>query len=209
MPPPPPPPPSTQQTPDPEKRMDDEEPHQTPRGPPPSQADAVAVKRSSSGPSPPAGSRAREPRRRRHPKRPHLAHHARLDARDADEPAPELPPRESHGRGVQRRGGERVSRLEGAGPAAVDRSEEPVSPIDDDDDYNGGAHPLDNRLSLISVPTRGEGAVNLDEIVSPVSPDDEEDKTAAAAVTAKKQNVNNDEREEEEAQDAGETWVAF
>lgn len=219
MPPPPPPPPSTQQTPDPEKRMDDEEPRQTPRGPPPSAqaprsiptlnlptqptqspsngAAAAPVPQLEVEPVSPVDDDTQSvhispitpdstrvmltsPRLSYHPVSP-------MDAAFNDE--------------VERR----VSRLEGAGPAA-DRSEEPVSPIDDnDDDYNGGAHPLDNRLSLISVPTRGEGnaAANLDEIVSPVSPDDEEDKTAEA-VTAKKQNVNNDEREEEEAQDAGE-----
>ncbi|KAF3012585.1 Wiskott-Aldrich syndrome protein 1 [Neopestalotiopsis sp. 37M] len=220
MPPPPPPPPSTQQTPDPEKRMGDDEQSQTtaargpPSSPPPLQGQAprsIPTLNLPTTQSPPGGA-ASVPQLEVEPvspvdddtqsvhispitpdstrvmlTSPRLSYHpvSPMDAAFNDE--------------VERR----VSRLEGAGPAA-DRSEEPVSPIDDDDDYNGGAHPLDNRLSLISVPTRREGAVNLDEIVSPVSPDDEEDKTAAAAVTAKKQNVNNDEREEEEAQDAGE-----
>lgn len=96
----------------------------------------------------------------------------------------------------------RVSRLEGAGPTADtneqnNRSGE-VSPIDDDDDDVDARHPLDNRLSLISVPTVSEDGARLDDIVSPVSPQEEEHEEKKAE---EEEDVTKKEDEVEEAGD--------
>ncbi|KAI0163560.1 hypothetical protein BJ166DRAFT_526675 [Pestalotiopsis sp. NC0098] len=98
----------------------------------------------------------------------------------------------------------RVSRLDAAGPADADTNEQnnnrsgEVSPIDDDDDDVDARHPLDNRLSLISVPTVSEDGARLDDIVSPVSPQEEEHEEKKAE---EEEDVTKKEDEVEEAGD--------
>lgn len=195
--PPPPPPPSAQNTPDPEKSAAAGEQPQTPQTPRRSiptlnlfaaSPTAKSHKRTGSAsttadggdnlkvsPITPDSARVmlQSPRLSYHPVSP-------MDAAFNDE--------------VERR----VSRLEGAGPADENRSGE-VSPIDDDDDDVDARHPLDNRLSLISVPTVSEDGARLDDIVSPVSPQEEEHEEEKKA--EEEEDVQKKEDEVEEAGD--------
>lgn len=192
LPPPPPPPPLAQNTPDPEKPGEEETP-QTPRRSIPTlnlfaaSPTAKSHKRTSSASQPvshaddnlkvspitPDSARVmlQSPRLSYHPVSP-------MDAAFNDE--------------VERR----VSRLEGPGPSEENenRSGE-VSPIDDDDDVVDARHPLDNRLSLISVPTVSEDGARLDDIVSPVSPQEEEHEEKAAGEDV--------EKKDDEVEEAG------
>ncbi|KAI1866533.1 hypothetical protein JX265_007834 [Neoarthrinium moseri] len=82
----------------------------------------------------------------------------------------------------------RVSRLDGAAPPAPEAHSQPpsrarsllpeaeeVSPIDEDE------HAVDNRLSLISVPSMHDRSPALDEIVSPVSLEEDDSDLAPQA----------------------------
>lgn len=201
--PPPPPPPSAQNTPDPEKSAAAGEQPQTPQTPRRSiptlnlfaaSPTAKSHKRTGSAsttadggdnlkvsPITPDSARVmlQSPRLSYHPVSP-------MDAAFNDE--------------VERR----VSRLDAAGPSGADTNEQnnnrsgEVSPIDDDDDDVDARHPLDNRLSLISVPTVSEDGARLDDIVSPVSPQEEEHEEKKKA---EEEDVTKKEDEAEEAGD--------